>query len=203
MKSIRWHALAVGALLSLIAAQLHSEVTYTDSLETAFVDGGRITIKLSAGEHRITESPDNHIRVHWRLEDESSSGDVDASTDVDGSTAMIDVDGPLKNFHTVIEVPRHSDLTVRLSVGELDVGNVEGDKDIRLRAGDLSIEVGNTKNYANVEGFLWAGDIDAGPFEKEASGLFRSIEWQGDGEHELRFKLYAGDVRLYTAEEQD
>jgi hypothetical protein len=195
-------ALAVGAFLCLPLAQLHSDVTDSDSLETAFVDGGRITITLSAGEHRITESPDDHIRVHWRVKDQRSSRDVDARTDVDGTTAKIEVDGPRKGFHTVIEVPRHSDLTVRLSAGELKVGNIEGNKDIHLRAGDLSIEVGNTQDYAQVEGSLWAGDIDAGPFKMQASGLFRSIAWKGEGEHQLRFKLYAGDVRLHQGKKE-
>jgi len=201
MKSTRWRALTVGTLLCLPMAQLHSDAAYTDSLETAFVDGGRITIKLSAGEHQISQSPDNHIRVHWRVKNESSSGEVDARTDVNGSTATIYVDGPRKDFHTVIEVPRHSDLTVRLTAGELEVGNVGGDRDIRLRAGDLSIEVGDSEDYAHVVGSLWAGDIDGGPFNTAASGLFRSIEWRGEGEHELSFKLYAGDVRLYARED--
>lgn len=203
MKSMHWCALAVGALLCLGAGQVYSDDTYTDSQETAFVDGGKITIKLSAGEHRISESPDNYIRVNWGVKNKSSSGNVDAKTDVDGSTAKIDIDGPNKNFQTLIEVPRHSDLTVHLTAGELTVGNVEGNRDIHLRAGDLSIEVGNTDDYGHVEGSLWAGDIDAGPFGMTASGLFRSVEWQGEGEQEMRFKLYAGDVRLYEGKQDD
>jgi hypothetical protein len=176
MKSIPWYALTAGALLCLPAAQLYSDADYTDSLETDFINGGQITIRLSAGEHKISQSSDDHIRVYWRVEDDSDSREVDARTEVNGSKARIDIDGPRKNFHTIIEVPQHSDLTVRLSAGELAIGNVGGDRDIRLRAGDLSIEVGDTGEYANVKGSLWAGDIDAGPFEQEASGLFRSLQ---------------------------
>lgn len=196
MKSIHWYALAAGVLLCLPASLLFSDSDYTDSLETEFVNGGQVTIRLSAGEHRITASPDDHIRIHWRVNSRDNQN-VAASTDVEGNSAKVEVDGPRKNFRTIIEVPRHSDLTVRLTAGELHVGNVEGSRDIRLRAGDLSIEVGETENYANVEGSLWAGDISAGPFGQEASGLFRSIEWQGEGKQDLRFKLYAGDVQLY------
>lgn len=197
MKRAHWGILALGGGLALVSAQLRSEGSTTDQLDTAFVDGGRITIALSAGEHRISESADDHIRVRWSVDREYSSQDVDARTNIDGSTAKIEIDGPRKNFRTFIEVPRHSDLVVRLTAGELFVGDIEGDKDIRLRAGDLSIDVGDGKAYAHVEGSLWAGDIDGGPLDRDASGLFRSIDWRGEGEHELRFHLYAGDVTLH------
>ena len=119
---------------------------------------------------------------------------------MDGSSASIDIDGPRENFRSVIEVPKHSDLVVQLSAGELDIEDIKGSKDIKLRAGELSIEVGGTDEYALVKGSLWAGDIDAGPFDQEKSGLFRSIEWAGEGEYTLSFKLYAGEVTLLQAQ---
>lgn len=186
--------LTVIALLTPLT-YVHAGEMFSDSTEVAFVDRGRIEIKLSAGEHTITENSENVIRVSWHVEDDDIR-DVDTHTEVSGSTAKIDIDGPQKNFRTVIEVPRHSDLVVRLSAGELDVGPIEGNKDIRLRAGDLDIEVGNVDEYGQVKGSLWAGDIDAGPFNLEKSGLFRSIKWEGNGDHTLRFKLYAGDITI-------
>ena len=192
-------AWCVVIFLLLPAANIQAEDSFTDSTEVAFVDHGRIYIKLTAGEYAITESPDNSIRVSWHVEDEDI-GDVDTRTEVDGSTAKLDIDGPKNNFRTLIEVPRHSDLVVRLSAGELDIGPIEGDKDIRLRAGDLDIEVGNINEYGKVKGSLWAGDIDAGPFNQEKSGLFRSIKWEGDGDHSLQFKLYAGDVDIHLSQ---
>jgi hypothetical protein len=203
MNSKCWYTLAAGTFLCLSALPLHSEGKFTDSLETAFVEGGQITINLSAGEHKISESPDNLIRVSWRVKDEHESKEVDASTDVDGLTATIDLDGPRNNFHTLIQIPRHSDLTVRLSAGVLEVGNIAGDRDIRLRAGELKIAVEDIHDYATVEGSLWAGDIDSGPFGEEASGLFRSIDWEGEGEQKLRFKLMAGDVQIYQKTKPD
>ncbi len=188
----------LGFFLLLSAALVQAEETYTDSLEEAFVDNGTINIKLTAGQHRISRSDDDHIRISWRVDDEDID-DVETEARVDGSSAKIDIDGPRENFRTVIEVPRRSDLVVRLSAGELDIEHIEGSKDIELRAGELSIAVGSADEYSQVEGSLWAGEIDAGPFNQEKSGLFRSIEWKGDGEHKLRFKLYAGEVKLLQA----
>lgn len=185
-----------GMLLIAIATQLIAGENFIDSKETVFMEGGDITIQLSAGEHEIVQSEDDTIRVSWYARS-ADRDDVKASTSVDGGHAMIRLDGPRKKFRTLIEIPRHSDVSVRLTAGDLNVHDVEGDMDIRLRAGDLSIEVGDSSDYAHVEGSLWAGDISAGPFDEEASGLFRSIEWQGRGERDLRFKLYAGDVTIY------
>lgn len=203
MKSMTCHALLAGALLGLCASQLQAELSYSDTLETAFVDGGQVTLDLSAGEHDIKPSADNLIRIHWRVEDLDDKRKVKTRSDVDGDAAKISVDGPKNKFRTVIEVPANTDLVVRLSAGELSIGNIQGSKDIKLRAGELDIEVADIREYAQVNGSLWAGDIDAGPFGEEASGLFRSIEWQGEGEHSLRFKLYAGDVQLHRASDAD
>lgn len=192
-----WNYLGVGTALMLTASPLYPEGTVTESLQAPFVAGGEITIQLSAGTHQITESPDNTIRIRLSVGQESADRQVKARTDVDGLKATIELDGPRNNFRTVIEVPSHSDLIVRLTAGELTVEKILGDKDIRLRAGDLSIDVGDAGEYRQIEGSVWAGDIDGGPLNLETGGLFRSIEWQGDGKYELRFHLYAGDVRLY------
>mgnify|MGYP001818891569 CR=1 FL=1 len=201
MKSMTWKTALIGALLAWTAAPLAADSEHTDSVETEFTRGGQITITLSAGEHKIVRSADEHIRVHWTVADERD--EVKAKTSVEGSTAKVDVDGPREDFRAVIEVPGNSDLKVRLTAGVLNVQDTGGDRDIRLRAGELHIEVADTEDYANVAGSLWAGDIDAGPFKQGASGLFRSIKWKGEGEDALTFKLYAGEVRLYSGEPQD
>jgi hypothetical protein len=201
MKSMAWKITLFGALLLSSATPLTAGGEFTDSLETGFTQGGQISITLSAGVHKIVLSEDRHIRVHWTVADERD--EVEAGTRVEGSTAMVDVDGPREDFRTVIEVPGNSDLKVRLTAGVLTVEDVGGDRDIRLRAGELHIEVDDTDDYGQVAGSLWAGDIDAGPFKQAASGLFRSIKWQGEGENDLQFKLYAGDVRIYGGENQD
>ncbi len=201
MKSSTWKTAWICALLVSTAAPLAADNETTDSLETAFMQGGQITIKLSAGEHKIVRSEDQRIRIHWSVGDERD--DVDANTTVEGNTAMVDLDGPSDDFRAVIEVPENSDLKVHLTAGVLSVADTGGDRDIRLRAGELHIEVDDAENYGSVTGSLWAGDIDAGPFNQGASGLFRSIEWKGEGEDNLNFKLYAGDVRLHSGEKQD
>ena len=196
MKATVWNTVLTGTLLLLSTAPLSADSETENSQETDFITGGKITIELTAGEHRIVQGDGEQIRIEWTQDDDLY--EVKARTTVEGRTARVDVDGPSNNnFRTVIEVPRDSDLKVRLTAGVLNIEDVGGDRDIRLRAGELRIEVDDTEQYAKVAGSLWAGDINAGPFQKETSGLFRSLKWTGEGENKLQFKLYAGDVSLY------
>ncbi len=190
-------ALALGTVLVVTPAQLRSQSRPSDSLETAFVANGQISIVLSAGGYRISESPDNRIRLHWTVRHQSQLRGVHAHAEVDGSEATIVLDGPTNNFRATIEVPARSDLFVRLSAGELSIEDIVGDKDIRLRAGELRIEVGRPEDYSRVEASVWAGEIDAAPFRIGKGGLFRSFEWRGDGEYKLRARLKAGELLLY------
>jgi len=117
---------------------------------------------------------------------------------VDGSEATIVLDGPSNNFRVTIEVPARSDLSITLSAGELSVEDIVGNKDIRLNAGELRIDVGPPDDYGRVEASVWAGELRATSFRKVTGGLFRSFDWRGDGEYSLRAKLKAGELNLYS-----
>ncbi len=186
-------AIVVGA-----AAQPHSETRPSESLDVPFVTGGRISMDLSAGGYRISAGPDDRIRVEWTVRHQHELGDVEADVEVDGSDATVVVDdGPRNGFHVDIEVPRRADLTIRLSAGELSVEEIVGDKDIRLHAGELRIDVGDADDYRSVEGSVWAGELQADPFRITTGGLFRSLDWRGPGEFLLKAHLKAGELRLY------
>ncbi len=73
-----------------------------------------------------------------------------------------------------------------------------GDKDIRLNAGELRIDVGRPEDYSRAEAYVWAGELQAAPFRIGTGGLFRSFDWRGDGEYRLRVHLKAGELHLYS-----
>ena len=153
---------------------------------------------LSAGAYRVSAGPDDRIRVEWTVRHQHELRDVEADVEVDGSDAtVVVVDGPRNGFHVDIEVPRRADLTIRLSAGELSVEDIVGNKDIRLHAGELRIDVGDTHDYRRVEGSVWAGELQAEPFRITKGGLFRSLDWRGTGEFFLKAHLKAGELRLY------
>ncbi len=192
-------AIALGTVLVVTpTAQSRSQQRPSDSLEAPFIASGQISMDLSAGQYRISASPDNQIRLQWSVRKRSQLRGVEAYAEVDGSDATIVLDGPLNDFQVTITVPERSDLSIELSAGELSVEDIVGNKDIRLNAGELRIDVGHPEDYGHVEGSVWAGDLKAAPFRIGKEGLFRSFDWRGDGEYHLRAKLKAGELHLYS-----
>ena len=194
---------ATGALVAAPAAQSDAPSRPSDTLDTPFGANGTISLELSAGEYRISAGRDDRIRLRWSVRRQSQLSEVEAYADVDGAEATIVMDGPANEFHAVIEVPARSDLHLRLSAGELSIEDVVGDKDLRLHAGEVRVDVGNPETYRRVRASVWAGELRAEPFRRRTGGLFRSLDWRGDGEHDLRVRLKAGELRLYSKSAAD
>jgi hypothetical protein len=105
-------------------------------------------------------------------------------------------DTPRNDFRAVIRVPETCDLVVRHSAGDLRIGAIHGNKDLRTRAGNLEVAVGDPRDYASVYASVTAGDLDAKPFQASEGGLFNSFRWSGPGKYALKARLMAGDLVL-------
>jgi hypothetical protein len=158
-----------------------------------FAPGGTVTLRLEAGSYEVRAAGDGHIRV-------TLSGNVgDAKVDVttaEGRAEVVVKDTPRNNFHALIEVPKASDLVTRLSAGEFTLAAITGNKDIESMAGNVTIDVGDPGDYAEVDASLKAGDIDAAPFGGSKSGVFPHFTWSGQGKYKLRASLGAGNLVL-------
>ncbi|MBK5297877.1 MAG: hypothetical protein JJE40_12025 [Vicinamibacteria bacterium] len=163
-------------------------------IERPFAQGGRLTMRLSAGEYTIENSPDDHIRLEWQTREPGAARRVRAQVEVEGASANIQTDGPSNGFVVTIGVPARSDLWIRLSAGDLTIRGIEGHKDVSAWAGELKIGVGAVANYRAVDASVLAGEIQAAPFNGSKGGIFRSFQWSGSGKYELRARLTAGEI---------
>ena len=109
-------------------------------------------------------------------------------------------DGPVPQQSPVNGVVVQVNLTVRLSVGDIRIAEIEGSKDVQSHAGDVCIAVGDPQHYSQVDLSVKAGDLNAQPFGGTKDGLFRSLHWTGKGTYQLRVHLDAGDVNLVTSD---
>jgi hypothetical protein len=196
MRTILSAALVGSMLIAAPALDAQQSSRPSSSLERDFVSNGKISMDLSAGEYRITGSPDNKIRLAWSVRGEDSLSDVEARADIRGTDARIVTDGPMNNFKVTIQVPQRTDLYIRLTAGELRLDRVEGSKDIELHAGEMRIDVNRAEDYNSVDASIWAGEIHADPFNVRKEGLFRSFDWKGHGPYRLHARLKAGEVWL-------
>jgi hypothetical protein len=182
---------ATGALALLLAGSV-AEAKVT---ERKFVSGGTVRLELAAGEYEIVASKDDHIRVSWP--DRSSGADVTLRIDVNASRATVRTETPWKDGPTIrIELPRRTNLLVRLTAGDLKIEGIEGSKDVSARAGDVNISVGPRDQYRYGKASVTVGDLTSNAFDVNKDGLFRSFEWTGKGQYELRAHLMAGDLKL-------
>ena len=111
MRHILAAAVVCTALIAGSALNAQQSSRLSSSLERAFVANGKISMDLSAGEYRITGTPDNKIRMTWSVRESDWLSDVEARVDVKGSEAKILTDGPMNNFHVDIEIPQKADST--------------------------------------------------------------------------------------------
>jgi hypothetical protein len=76
------------------------------------------------------------------------------------------------------------------------MAGIKGDKDIEANAGNLSISVGSSSDWDEVDASVTAGDLHAPAFQAATGGLFRSFKWKGPGKYRLHVHLTAGDINL-------
>ncbi len=188
MKSI-----AVVVAAGLCASAVLQAQNKANTTEKPFVSAGTIEMRLDGGNYTVRPAADNHIRV--TLSGNTGTARVELTTT--GPRANLAVkDTPNNNFQATIEVPKASDLVIRLSAGNLALAAIAGNKDIQSTAGNTEIAVGDPNDYASVDASVKAGDIDAGVFGGSRSGLFPHFTWSGRGKYTLRASLGAGNLVL-------
>ena len=161
--------------------------------EKPFAAGGTIDMQLEAGGYEVRAAAGNQIGVTVS----GNIGNAKVELSADGARADLKVkDTPRNNFHATIEVPTSADLVVRLGAGDLVMADITGNKDVENNAGNITIAVGDAKNYSSVDASVKAGDINAAPFGGSKSGLLQHFTWAGDGKYKLRANLGAGNLSL-------
>lgn len=187
-------------MLVLLAAApgVAQERDWTDSFERDFAAGGTVRIKLSPGSHVIKGINGNKIRVSWATKERDDMHKAGVDVSITGTSATIRSHGPKSDFRVVIEIPARTGLHARMTAGELDVIGIDGDHDVQVRFGDLEIQVRNAENFGAVSGSVRAGGLEASAFQVSKGGLWRSFQWNGQGNYRLRAHVTFGELTLRT-----
>jgi hypothetical protein len=192
MNSARFGLVVLGCVVVVAGVRAQFGVN-----ETVFVSGGRIEMQLGAGSYTIRPASDTHIRV--TIGSESGRARVALTSNATRATVAV-TETPSSNFQATIEVPKTSDLIVRLSGGNLVVSGITGNKDIDSVAGNAEISIGNPNEYASMEATVKVGDLNVGAFAgaktEDSFGLLQRASWSGKGKYTLRANLGAGNLVL-------
>ena len=161
--------------------------------EEPFVSAGHIEMHLDGGNYEIRPAAADQLRVSFG----GNTGDATAEVTTNGTEAKVTVKNtPHTNFQARIEVPKTSDLVIRLTGGNLEMAAITGNKDIDSQAGNMEIKVGDPNDYAGVDATVKVGNLDGGPFGNSDSLVSHHLTWSGHGKYQLRAILGAGNLEL-------
>jgi hypothetical protein len=160
-----------------------------------FAPRGQLDLRIRPAEVHIIGSDEDRIVVRVAGKQGLDSKDVQARFEKHGNSGVLEITGGPRNDVTItVQVPKESNLVVRVFAGDVEIRDVVGDKDVELNFGALRIGVGDATGYLSVKASVSSGEIDAKPFGESRGGLFRSLEKSGNGKYKL--KAYVGAGRL-------
>jgi hypothetical protein len=185
-------------LLALCAALAWGQAGHARRYELRPDPNWPLEIELGSGDYQIVASASDSIAVVY---DEGASAEIRKVEVQIGSghgQNYLKIAGPKSEFHAVIEIPRKTDLRVRMASGGLHVGDVEGNKDIEIRAGTLELNALRPQDYAQADFSVRIGDVHAPVFKTVKSGYWRSFKTVGPGKYRLHAYVDVGDLTLHT-----
>jgi hypothetical protein len=194
---VRMKGLSFWFVMLATAAVLAQEAPAGNSAQQKFISGGTIRLHLEAGGYTVTPSDSDKIVVTCHAGSEEKLRRV--KLEIKTSTINADVyvsKTPHTNFQATIEVPRRSNLWARLSAGELDVEEVEGDKNLEVLSGRIQVDIPHPDEYGHRDASVTTGSIEASAFDVSKGGLFRSFEQPGLGKYRLHTHVITGEIDL-------
>lgn len=165
-----------------------------DPVRSVLRSGGAIEMTLEAGAYDILPSVEEAVSVSLAGR-RSGRAQVDLAG-TDRAARLTISRTPRSDFRAVIRVPRTCDLTVRHSAGDLRIGAIRGNKNLRTRAGNLEVQGVDPADHARIDASVTVGELDARPFRTSEGGLFNAFHWTGSGTYVLKARLTAGDLVL-------
>jgi hypothetical protein len=188
------------ALATALTGIAYAEIAGScDQVFTAAIQAGKlIELDLRAGNIEVFGTPELELRVACHLDDPSTARDIriDFAPNAKGGRLRI-TGGPNNGVRLRIYVPQRSDLDLDCSAGNVDIKGVEGNKDLGLRAGNLTVNDDKPRDYYQVEASVTAGNVNAPRFGGEKSGLFRSFKANNSGgKYQLKAHVTAGNIEI-------
>ena len=190
-------ALSVSLAVPLSWAQPVTQTSHERRYELRPDPSWPLDIELGSGDYQIVASDSGSIAVVYEENQPDDLRKIQVQISSGHERNYLKIAGPKSSFHAVIEVPRKTDLHIRMMSGDLRVGEVEGNKDIEVRAGTLELNAIRPQDYARADFSVRIGDVNA-PIYKAMSGLRRSFKAYGPGKYQLHAHVEMGDLTLNT-----
>jgi hypothetical protein len=193
--------LLIGFLAGLVLGSLaHGQaVNHLYSTAQTFSSGGTVWLRLGSGDYTVRAGASDRIVVRWSPEDLDKLDEMNhikVRTEISGAVATIHTEGPVNHARFVIELPMRSDLFLRMRAGDITFEGIEGNKDLRMTAGELKV-LTTPELYSRVHASATFGEVEARQLGISKGGIKRSFTWKGSGKYKLHASLFAGEVSIF------
>ncbi|MHB8484172.1 MAG: DUF4097 family beta strand repeat-containing protein [Candidatus Acidiferrales bacterium] len=165
-----------------------------------FASKKHLRMHMRSGDFRIIGSDDNRIVIHLAGTKAATAKNLTVRLTETAAGADLRIfHGPKNDLQVSVEIPKYTDLYVRMGGGDLDVEHVTGNKDVSLVAGDLTIDAGDPKDYSAVNASVRFGDVHADGFGEAKGWMGESLKTKATGKYRLHAHIFAGDLTLNSS----
>jgi len=183
---------------SAVAALAQSAGTCAATYSAPAKAGMTLTIESRPAEAVLTGSDREGIRVSCTVSESSRAAEVKIHFEQTGDFGKLRVDGgPSNNMHIRIELPRKTNLKLRVPAGEVRVDQLAGDKDILLKAGEIVVSGVTASEYRSVDASVGVGAVSAEAWGVRKGGFLRNFTKESaGGTYRLHAHLISGNIQL-------
>ncbi|HUB30595.1 MAG TPA: hypothetical protein VL967_12900, partial [Terracidiphilus sp.] len=157
----------------------------------------------------IVGTDEDAIHVSCASANDDIAGNVAFHFSPTANGGKLSIEGPHfehgnNNLQVRIEVPRRTNLSVRMFAGQVKVEEVKGDKDIEVGAGQITVSSIHDGDYRSVDASVGIGEVQARAYGVDKGGFFRSFRKKnGTGDYRLLAHVTTGQIDLQGNAEEE
>jgi hypothetical protein len=212
MKAAMWMAtiflIGTGLLSAQDASRQKLDLPKPQSLVMSknLAANGTLVLDMNVGEVRIVRSDEQKticltIEPHGFYDDATVQSWV-RRFEVAGDRASIELKLPKHTDNhdgarVTISLPSETDLKLQLGVGELSVKGIEGNKDLHVGIGQLTVGIKDSAKYNEIRTGTKIGNAQDGIFHQHSDGFFPKTQHSSlQGIYKLNATVGIGDVNV-------
>lgn len=196
--------LSIGSCTILLACNLvafcQSEVPCGQALDAQLRSSAMLTIDSRPAGLELVGTDQEKIHISCTADDMESARSIRLRYSGTPGHAKLAITGAYLrhgNLKIRVEVPRKTNLSIRMPAGEVKVDEIVGDKDIELHAGQISISSAHKGDYRSVNASVGIGAVNAPVYGANTGGFFRNFRKDNaDGEYRLHAHVTTGEIDL-------
>jgi hypothetical protein len=207
MKSVCF-ATGMALLACNIAGFAETKIPCSQTLIHALQSRAVLIIDSRPAGLQIVGTDQETIQVSCTAGSDEDGRDVALHFSPTPNGGRLSIEGPHlqhgnNNLEIKIEVPRRTNLSVRMFAGQVTVEEVKGDKDIEIGAGQITISSIHNGDYRKVDASVSIGEVQARAFGTDKGGFFRSFSRKNsNGDYRLQAHVTTGQIELLGNAEQ-